>query len=99
MRTALTVAAIAVSTALAGPAGPAAADETAEQTIYGLQSRGYSVTIDRLGTAPMSHCVVTRVRQAQQSPQWLPVDDDGDPNLFAVVPASKSAVVSLDCTG
>ena len=48
---------------LAGPTGPAWAEESAQDTINRLQKEGYTVTLDKIGTGPMSKCVVTSVRR------------------------------------
>ncbi|MET0703833.1 MAG: hypothetical protein ABWY93_29670, partial [Mycobacterium sp.] len=74
MRTAMTIAAAAVATfgVLAAPAGLASADKTAQQTINDLQSQGYTVNIDKVGSGPMSSCEVTNVRNPQQVTQWVP---------------------------
>ena len=37
-----------------------------------LQDEGYTVNIDRTGTAPLSQCVVTNVRNPKQVTQWVP---------------------------
>ena len=59
----------------AASAGLASADDTesAEEVISKLQSEGYNVTIDKIGTAPMSECVVTSVRNPQQFTQLVPL--------------------------
>jgi hypothetical protein len=41
-----------------GATGVASGEKTASDTINELQSQGYTVTIDRIGTGPMSDCVV-----------------------------------------
>jgi hypothetical protein len=102
MRTMWTLAAVAagVGGAITAPAGLASAEETPQQVISRLQSEGYTVNIDRVGTAPLSDCVVTGVRNPQQVRQWLPYTGpgrDGDRVLIEVV-TSQSISVSLDCT-
>jgi hypothetical protein len=105
MRTAVTLAAAALATCgvLAAPAGPASAEKSAEQTISELQSQGYTVTIDRIGTGPLSNCVVTGVRNPQQVTQWVPAvgpvlgGDSGTVLIETTV--SKSISVSLNCSG
>ena len=57
--------------AMLAPAGSAMA-ESAQDTINRLQSEGYVVTIDKLGTAPVSECTVTSVRNPQQTTQLVP---------------------------
>jgi hypothetical protein len=86
--------------AMAAPAGLASAEETAQQVISRLQSEGYSVNIDRIGSAPLSQCVVTNVRNPQQVTQWVPYNGpgrDGDRVLVQVV-TSQSISVTLNCS-
>jgi len=87
--------------ALAAPAGLASAEETAQETISRLQSEGYTVNIDRVGTGPLSQCVVTNVRNPQQVKQWVPYTGpgkDGNRVLVQVV-TSQTISVSLNCSG
>ena len=94
----------ALAAVLAGPAGSAWADESAQDTISRLQKEGYSVTIDKIGTGPMSKCVVTSVRNPQTVTQWLPYigpgrgGADSDSRILIPVVTSQSISVSLDCT-
>jgi hypothetical protein len=86
--------------ALAAPAGLASAEESPQQVISRLQSEGYTVNIDRVGTAPLNECVVTNVRNPQQVKQWVPYNGpgrDGDRVLVQVV-VSQTISVSLDCS-
>lgn len=104
MRTSRTLAAIAAALALvAGPAGAAWADESAQSTIDRLQQQGYTVNIDRIGTGPMSKCVVTSVRNPQTVTQWVPYVGptlgSRDATVLVPVVTSQSISVSLDCTG
>ncbi len=52
--------------------GIASAEEDAQATINRLQDEGYTVNIDRIGSAPMSECVVTNVRNPKTVQQWVP---------------------------
>jgi uncharacterized protein YebE (UPF0316 family) len=102
MRTKLMLAAVVagVCGAIAAPAGLASAEETAQQVISRLQSEGYTVNIDRVGTAPLDQCVVTNVRNPQQVTQWVPYNGpgrDGDRVLVQVV-TSQSISVTLNCS-
>ena len=96
--------AVAACGVLAGPAGPARAEESAQDTINRLQSEGYTVTLDKLGTGPMSKCVVTSVRNPQTVTQWLPYIGPGrggansDSRILIPVVTSQSIAVSLDCS-
>jgi hypothetical protein len=89
------VIAAAVGGVFAIPAGSANADQSALDVISDLQQQGYSVSIDRLGSAPMNRCVVTNVRRSQGPPNWVPIfNDDDDYYPFVVTP---TASVTLDC--
>jgi hypothetical protein len=95
----LAAVAVGVCGAVAAPTGLAAAEETAQQVISRLQSEGYTVNIDRVGTGPMDQCVVTNIRNPQQVKQWLPYSGpgkDGDRVLVQVV-TSQSISVTLSC--
>ena len=104
MRTHLALAAViaagGVLGTLAGPAGIASADQTAQETINQLQRQGYTVTIDRIGTAPMSQCIVTSVRNPQTVTQWVPYAGPGKGDNTVLIPVitSQTISVSLDCT-
>ena len=102
MRTKLMLAALVagVCGAMAAPAGLASAEETAQQVISRLQSEGYTVNVDRVGSAPLSQCVVTNVRNPQQVTQWVPYNGPGrggDRVLVQVV-TSQSISVTLNCS-
>jgi hypothetical protein len=104
MRSIATLAA-AVAAALglvAGPVGVARADDTAQDTISRLQRQGYTVQIDKIGTGPISECVVTSVRNPQTMTQWVPFVGPGlgnvDGNFLVPVVTSQTISVSLDCS-
>jgi len=104
MRTSWMLAALAAAGAVvAGPAAAAWADDSAQQTISQLQQQGYTVNIDRIGTGPMSQCVVTSVRNPQTVTQWVPYVGPtlgrGDGNILVPVVTSQTISVSLDCSG
>ncbi|MGV0745008.1 hypothetical protein [Mycolicibacterium sp. XJ870] len=85
---------------MGAPAGLASAEETAQQVISRLQSEGYTVNIDRLGTAPLDKCVVTSVRNPQQVRQWVPYTGpgrNGDDRALVEVVTSQTVSVSLNC--
>ncbi len=94
-------AAVAVGAALIAPAGLASADDRdAQQVINDLQSQGYTVHVDRVGTAPMSECVVTNVRNPQQVTQWVPYigpGNNGDRRALVLDVVAQSVSVTLDC--
>ena len=103
-RAAILAVAVAAGGMLAGPAGLAWAEESAQETINRLQNEGYTVTLDKLGTGPMSKCVVTSVRNPRTVTQWLPYigpgrgGADSDSRILIPVVTSQSISVSLDCT-
>jgi hypothetical protein len=93
----------AAGAVVAGPAAAAWADDSAQQTISQLQQQGYTVNIDRIGTGPMSQCVVTSVRNPQTVTQWVPYVGPtlgrGDGNILVPVVTSQTISVSLGCSG
>ena len=99
--TALAAAAAAVAV-VAAPAGPARATESAQETISDLQRQGYAVQIDKIGTGPLSKCVVTSVRNPQTVTQWMPYVGPGlggrESSILVPVVTSQSISVSLDCS-
>lgn len=96
---ALVAAAGGLCGAMVAPAGLAWA-ETAQEVISRLQSEGYTVTIDRVGTAPLDQCVVTSVRNPQSVTQWQPLIGPGNRGNTILVPVvvSQSISVSLNCS-
>ena len=102
MRAELMLASVAIGAcaAIVAPAGFASADESAQQTISRLQSQGYTVNIDRIGSAPLSQCVVTSVRNPQTVTQLVPFAGPGNRDRTVLVPivTSQSISVSLDCS-
>ena len=87
--------------ALAASAGLASADEgeSAQETIQKLQDDGYNVTIDKIGTAPLSECVVTSVRNPQQFTQLKPLLGGNNEGVLFPQIISQPISVSLDCSG
>lgn len=96
------VLAAAAALALAS-SGTADADQSAQDTINDFQRQGYTVTLDKLGTAPISQCIVTGVRNPHTVTQWMPYVGPGlgsvNGTFLVPVVTSKSISVSLDCTG
>ncbi len=101
MRTKWTIvaAAIGVCGAALAPAVLASA-ESAQETISRLQSEGYTVTIDKIGAAPISECQVTSVRNPQSISQLVPFVGPGNNGDRVLIPqvTSQTISVSLDCT-
>lgn len=102
MRTTWAVAAATIGlcgVALAS-AGLASA-ETAQETISQLQSQGYTVNIDKVGTAPISDCTVTSVRNPQTVTQLVPYIGPGrgnDRTILVPQVTSRTISVSLNCS-
>jgi hypothetical protein len=84
---------------------PAAQAETPQETIARLESEGYTVNVDRVGSAPLQDCVVISVRNPQTVTRLVRVEndhghgnaDDDDYDLVPIV-VSRSISVSLNCT-
>jgi hypothetical protein len=66
------------------------------QTIGQLESAGYDVVIDRVGSAPIGECFVTNVRNPQEVTQTYAVGKGEDREYITVV-VSRSITVSLNC--
>lgn len=84
------------------PAAVGAADdkESAQDVINRLQDEGYTVNIDKIGTAPLSKCTVTNVRNPKKITQWVPYVGPGDRESSLILQVvSQSISVSLDCSG
>ncbi|MGI9125806.1 MAG: hypothetical protein ACR2JM_13800 [Mycobacterium sp.] len=100
-RIATLAAAAAALGVLAGPAGLSWADKSTQDTINELQRQGYTVQLDKLGTGPISQCVVTSVRNPQTVTQWVPYVGPGlgsrDGTFLVPVVTIKTNSVSLDC--
>jgi hypothetical protein len=97
----LAVAVAGACAATAVPTGTASADDrSAQQVISDLQSQGYTVNIDRIGSGPMDKCVVTNVRNPQQVTQWVPYigpGNNGDRRALVLDVTSQTISVTLDC--
>lgn len=94
-------AAAAAAAVLTGPAATALADQSAQDTINDLQRQGYTVQVDKLGTGPMSKCIVTSVRNPQTVTQWVPYVGPGlggNGTFLVPVITSQTVSVSLDCS-
>jgi hypothetical protein len=93
---------VAVAAAAAGlfftPAGPASASDSAVATIGQLQAEGFDVNIDRIGSAALSDCTVTSVRNPQEQTRTIRVDGRRDRERFIDVVVNRTITVSLDCT-
>jgi hypothetical protein len=78
------------ATAVADPAGDA------QQTVEELESQGYDVHIDRVGTAALSDCTVVSVRNPRTITQTIVTGHNTNRKVETVV-RSKSITVSLNC--
>jgi hypothetical protein len=77
----------------------ASAAESAIVTIGSLQAQGFDVKIDRVGSAPLSECVVTNVRNPRNRTEFVPVLGDRDRGGVVPVIVDRTVTVSLDCSG
>ncbi|WP_156752218.1 hypothetical protein [Mycobacterium sp. ACS1612] len=93
---------IAMATAACGlilaPAGFAEAAESAVVTIGELEAQGFDVKVDRVGSAPLSQCVVTNVRNPRNRTEFVPVLGDRDRDGVVPVIVDRTVTVSLDCS-
>lgn len=103
MRTKRTLVAAAMGIAAAAviPAGLAAAEEeSASEVIARLQSEGYTVNIDKVGSGPIDSCTVTSVRNPQSVSQLVPYIGpgfNGDNRILVPQVTSQTVSVSLVC--
>lgn len=106
MRTALiavgAVAAAACGILLSAAGSASAAPGDAITTIGQLQATGYEVNIDRVGSAPLSECTVTSIRNPQEQTRLINIGDDhgifGRRDRFIEVVVNRTITVSLDCS-
>ena len=100
----LVTSAASVCAPMLAPAGLAFADQTAQETISQLQSEGYTVNVDRVGSGQIDDCVVTSVRNPQEQTRpvrdyYGPRDQNGNRKYRIIqVVVSRSISVSLDCS-
>lgn len=102
MRPIAVTAGLLAAAALAVPPPLASAEQTAVETIGMLEAQGYTVHVDRIGSAPLEQCTVTGIRNPQQVTRWVSVEDDGwgkhgDNTDLVEIVVSQSISVSLDC--
>jgi hypothetical protein len=101
MKMTLAAAILGACASLIAP-GIASAEESAQATINRLQDEGYTVNIDRSGSAPLSECVVTNVRNPKRVQQWVPYIGPGNRGVngdraLVLETVSQSISVTLDC--
>jgi hypothetical protein len=97
---------IAVAGLVLAPVGLASAEPVPQGNAYAtigqLESDGYDVTIDRVGSAPLNQCIVTSVRNPQDITRTFFVDRGIGKNgqrereLVTVV-VRRTITVSLNC--
>jgi hypothetical protein len=103
MRTAL-IALVAIAAAacvilLTPDVFASAASDGAIATIGQLEAEGYTVNVDRVGSAPLSECQVTSVRNPQQQTRLVNAGQDRrGRDQFVEVVVNRSITVSLDCS-
>lgn len=76
----------------AAPSGPVAASET----VNSLQTDGFHVILNKIGTAPLDQCAVKSVRPGQTFSRM----DSGAPgamNDIVTTVTSKTVYVDVDC--
>jgi hypothetical protein len=94
--TALATAAVGL---LLTPVGAASASSgSAIVTIGQLEAEGFDVRVDRIGSAPLSECEVTSVRNPQEQTRLVRVNGRNGRDQFIQVVVNRSITVSLDCS-
>jgi hypothetical protein len=94
----------AVCAVVVAPAGIASAEQSAQETIGLLESEGYQVNVDRVGSGPLDECVVTSVRNPQTQTRTIrdyygPRDENGNRKFRIIeIVTSRTISVSLDCS-
>lgn len=85
----------ALGALIVGPPAPAHAAESAATTINLLEASGFDVRVSRVGSAPLSQCVVTRVGQPVEQRGFVH-DDDHGPFQHDVI--RRTISVAVDCS-
>ncbi|MDT5359267.1 MAG: hypothetical protein QOC69_1029 [Mycobacterium sp.] len=98
--TLLTLVALAAAIGMIlAPAGSAsAASGSAIATIGQLEAEGFDVNVDRIGSAPLSECEVTSVRNPQEQTRLVRVNRRKGRDEFIEVVVNRTITVSLDCS-
>ncbi|MDV3131929.1 hypothetical protein [Mycobacterium sp. 29Ha] len=89
------MASIVVSGVVAAPAGVASADSDLE-SIRQLNADGYTVNIDRVGSAAPGECTVTSVRNPTEITRLVRLGT-GNRSRLVPITVSKTIQVSLFC--
>lgn len=72
--------------------------ESAIATIGQLETEGFDVNIDRVGSAPLSECAVTNIRNPRERTEFVPVLGGRDRGGVVPVIVDRTVMVSLDCS-
>ena len=91
------IAAAAIGTLALPPISANAAD-SAIVTIGQLKAQGFDVRVDRVGSAPLSQCDVTDVRNPQERTEFVRVDRFGGRDRVVPIVVARTVTVSLDCS-
>ena len=94
------IGAVLIGTGLASAAvsfAAAAHAESAAITIGQLEAQGFEVKLDRVGSAPLSQCEVTDVRNPRERTELVRVGGPGHRDFIPVV-VKRTITVSLDCS-
>jgi hypothetical protein len=96
--TLVALAAAAIGLVLAPAGASSASSDSAIVTIGQLEAEGFDVNVDRIGSAPLSECVVTSVRNPQEQTKLIRVNRRNGRDQFIQVVVNRSITVSLDCS-
>jgi len=84
---------------LVGPVASASPSSTsAIVTIGQLEAQGFDVRVDRVGSAPLSECEVTDIRNPQDQTKLVRVDGEQGRDRVIEVVVNRTITVSLDCS-
>ena len=95
---ALAAAAIGLLLVPAVQASARSGPSEAAATIGRLEAEGFTVHVDRVGSAPLSECVVTAVRNPQEQTRFVRLHGTKGRDRTIEVVVSRSISVSLDCS-
>jgi len=96
--TLVAIAAAAIGILLIPTGMASAGSSSAIETIGLLEAQGYNVNVDRIGSAPLSECEVTSVRNPQEQTRLVRVNRRSGRDDFIEVVVNRSITVSLDCS-
>jgi hypothetical protein len=96
--TLVALAAAAIGMILAPVGSASAGSSSAIATIGQLEAEGFDVNVDRIGSAPLSECDVTSVRNPQEQTRLVRVNRRMGRDEFIEVVVNRTITVSLDCS-